>query len=96
VDDWNQTTPTTACGWLRAQAVRLVVVARSDKYESKIDTATGQRVCDTVTTAAPTWNGSAGAPILLTGSSWQCYRYQTFENITPTRNVIWMGTQAGC
>jgi type IV pilus assembly protein PilW len=82
---------------VRTPAVRLVVVARSDKYESKIDSATKQRVCDTVTTAAPTWDGSAGAPILLTGnSSWQCYRYQTFENIAPTRNVISMGTQAGC
>jgi type IV pilus assembly protein PilW len=96
VDTWNQTTPTTSCGWVRAQAVRLAVVARSDKYESKID-ATGHRVCDTVTTAAPAWSGSSAAPVVLTANTdWQCYRYQTFENIAPTRNVIWMGNQSGC
>ena len=101
VDDWNQTTPATACGWVRRPAIRLAIVARSDQYESKIDSVTGQRVCDTVTTTAPTWNGSASgttpAPVVLTANTdWQCYRYQTFENVVPARNVVWMGTQAGC
>ena len=97
VDTWNQTTPTTACGWVRAPAMRLAIVARSDVYETKIDSTTKQRVCDTVTTTAPTWNGTTSAPIVLSGNTtWQCYRYQTFENVIPARNVIWMGTQAGC
>ena len=96
IDTWSQTIPTTACGWVRTPAVRVAMVARSDSYESKLD-ASGHRVCDTVTAAAPTWMGAASNPVVLSGNTdWQCYRYQTFENVVPTRNIIWMGTQAGC
>lgn len=103
IDVWDQTTPTNACGWSRTQAVRFALVARSSQFESKVDTATGQRTCDTVTTTAPTWLGTAGVAFNLTANpdstpntTWQCYRYKTFENTAPTRNVIWMGTQAAC
>lgn len=110
VDVWDQTTPANACSWSRASAVRFVLVARSSQYESKTDPTTGLKVCDTVTTAARTWSGSTAtppststAPIDLTknpdnttNSEWQCYRYKTFETVAPTRNVVWMGTQAGC
>jgi type IV pilus assembly protein PilW len=104
VDAWDQTTPTTACTWARASAVRFGLLARSAQYETKIDTATGQRTCDPVTAATPTWTGSTGtstAPFVApfagsTAAEWQCYRYKTFENIAPTRNIVWMGTQAGC
>lgn len=97
VDAWSQTTPTDACGWSGALAVRFALVARSTQYESRIDDTTKQRVCDPVTGTAPTWSGSAGAPINLSGAAdWQCYRYRTFENVAPARNVVWMGVQAGC
>ena len=100
VDTWSQTTPTTACGWVRTAAVRLVVVARSDSYETKIDSTTKQRTCDTVTAAAPAWKGASGAsanPVDLTSyANWGCYRYRTFENTAPTRNIIFMGTESGC
>lgn len=94
-DVWDQTTPTTACGWARTSAIRLALVSRSNQYETKIDTTTKQRVCDQVTTTAPTWNGSTSIN-LSANSSWQCYRYRTFETIAPTRNVVWMGTQSSC
>lgn len=101
VDVWDQSTPTSSCTWARASAVRFGIVARSAQYETKIDTATKQRVCDQVTAAAPTWSGSTTAAFVppfagSTAAEWQCYRYKTFENIAPTRNIVWMGTQAGC
>lgn len=94
-DVWDQTTPTSACGWARTSALRLALVARSNQYETTLDASTGQRVCDQVTATAPTWNGGT-AINLSANSSWQCYRYRTFETIAPTRNVVWMGTQATC
>jgi type IV pilus assembly protein PilW len=94
---YDQTTPTSSCEWARTSAIRLALVARSSEYETKINSATGQRVCDTVTAAAPLWSGSADAPVDLTGSStWQCYRYKVFDTIAPARNVLWMGVQTGC
>lgn len=98
VDTYNQTTPalqtaapaagtpTTACGWARISTLRLVLVARNSQFEK-----------DPVTTAAPTWMGSATTPIILTASTtWQNYRYKTFETVVPIRNVAWQGAQAGC
>jgi type IV pilus assembly protein PilW len=103
VDAWDQTTPTNACGWVRTSAVRYALVARSAQYESKLDSGTGQRVGDTVTAAAPTWNGSADTPIDLsknpdgsTNADWQAYRYRTFQNVAPARNTVWMAGQSGC
>lgn len=117
IDDWDVRAPAAAvnasCSWARTPAVRFALVARSSQYESRINTGTGQRECDTVTGAAPGWNGAtdaiapidaaSAAPIDLTkkpdgtaNADWQCYRYRTFENIAPTRNVVWMGAQAGC
>jgi type IV pilus assembly protein PilW len=97
VDTWDQATPANACGWVRAPGIRLVMVARSSQYESRIDPVSGQRVGDPVTTAAPTWSGSAGAPIDLSANAdWRFYRYKTFENMAPPRNVVWMGAQSGC
>lgn len=94
VDTWDQTTPTDACARSRTPAVRFALVARSGQYETAI--SGGQRTCQQVTTAAPLWAGSAGAPINLSGAAdWQCYRYRTFEVIAPSRNVVWMGPQ-GC
>jgi type IV pilus assembly protein PilW len=96
VDAWDQTTPTNSCEWVRASTVRYAIVARSAQYESALD-ASGQRTCEAVTAAAPGWNGSAGAAINLgAATDWQCYRYRTFENVAPSRNIVWMGAQAGC
>jgi type IV pilus assembly protein PilW len=103
VDTWDQTTPTSACLWARAPAVRFALVAKSTQYETTLNAA-GQRVCDASTTpVAPTWQAttvtapSTALPIDLSAASdWQCYRYRTFENVAPSRNVVWMGVQAGC
>lgn len=97
VDSYDQTTPTDACGWARVASARVAIVARSAQYESQIDAGTGQRACQQVTTAAPAWQGTSAAPIVLSGlADWQCYRYRTFESVAPVRNVIWMGVQPGC
>jgi type IV pilus assembly protein PilW len=96
VDTWDQATPGNSCGWVRSSTVRYALVARSAQYETRID-GTGQRTCEQVTPATPDWNGGAGAAIdLSTAADWQCYRYRTFENVAPSRNIVWMGAQAGC
>ncbi len=72
----------------RIVAVRTVMVVRSSLMEKpNID-----GVCD-VTTSSPTWAGSAvaGGTIDLskTDADWKCYRYKTFENVIPLRNLMW-------
>ena len=90
VDTYNQTTPTTACGWAKVSAFRLVLVARNREYNKTENGAN-------VTTAAPTWDGSSGAAIDLSGDSeWQHYRYRVFQTVVPMRNLAWLGVQSGC
>ncbi len=85
-DLYDQTTPTTACGWVRASALRIALVARSGQYDK-----------NDVTAAAPAWAGSATTPIDLSGNGdWQHYRYKTFQTVVPLRNIAWMGVQSGC
>lgn len=86
VDVYNQTTPATACNWVRTAAIRLALVGRNAQLEKTA-----------VTTAAPTWLGSATSPINLTANaSWQSYRYKVFQTVVPIRNITTMGAQAGC
>lgn len=86
VDVYDQTTGTTACGWARTSAVRLVLVARSAQYER-----------DEVTAVAPAWLGSADTAIDLSGyAEWKHYRYKVFQTVVPIRNIAWMGVPTGC
>lgn len=84
VDVYNQTTPATYCGWARTPAIRLALVARSEQFEKTA-----------VTTAAPTWTGTA-AIVLTANTSWQNFRYKVFETSVPMRNIAWMGVITGC
>lgn len=78
--------PSVQCGWARIPAVRIVVVARGGVRESEV-----------VTVAAPTWAGTALAPIVLSANAdWQRFRYLTFQTLIPLRNMILMGAQPGC
>ena len=99
VNRYDQTTPTTNCGWARTPVIRLVLVGRG-QYEKNAATTnlantpvwTGTNV---TTTAVPT--NPAPVPIVLTGDvNWGNYRYKTMETVVPVHNVIWMGVQAGC
>ncbi|MDD5247667.1 MAG: PilW family protein [Rhodocyclaceae bacterium] len=94
MDVFDQTTPTTACGWARASAVRLVLVARNAQFEKTA-----------VTTAAPVWDGSAAdnppgstaaAIDLSANATWQNYRYKVFQTVVPLRNIAWLGAVSGC
>lgn len=86
VDAYDQAAPATACAWARVSAVRLALVARNAQFEKT-----------SVTAAAPTWDGSAGAAIDLSGNAnWQNYRYKLFQTVVPIRNVAWMGAVTGC
>lgn len=89
VDTWDQSTPAQpsppdqekfACLWARASAVRIAIVARNSMLNKEV-----------VTSAAPAWEGSAGAVINLTGrANWQNYRYKLVETTVPLRNIPWM------
>jgi type IV pilus assembly protein PilW len=92
VDTFDQTTPTDACGWVKAAAVRMVLVGRSGKKESS-----------DVTAASPVWAGAATHAIDITknpdgsaNADWRRYRYKTFETLVPLRNVTWQGVITGC
>jgi type IV pilus assembly protein PilW len=86
VSTYDQTTPSNACNWTRVSAIRLVLVARSSQYDKAV-----------ITSTAPTWSGTATAPIVLTGlTNWQHFRYKDFQTVVPIRNVAWMGVPVGC
>lgn len=86
VDTWDQTTPTTLCGWVRTPALRYVIVARASQPAGAGTTA-----------AAPAWQGAATDALDLSAlSNWQSYRYKPFESTALLRNVSWMGYRAGC
>ncbi|MBT9495137.1 MAG: PilW family protein [Paucibacter sp.] len=87
VDAYDQTTPATVAAWSCVLAAQVVMVTRSGQLEKEDATA-----------AAPTWAGSASAPISLSASrsDWKRYRYRTFESTVPLRNVGWPGAPAGC
>lgn len=88
-NEWSQAAPANVMSVL---AVRLAVVTRSVQPE-KPGVAGG--ACDT-TTVFPAWIDSATLPLDLSGNvglaatdDWKCYRYKTFENTVPLRNVVW-------
>ncbi len=97
VDVFDQTAPTSACTFARVSAAHLALVARSAQLERTA-----------VTTAAPTWEGTAvqivtpptnptAYPIDLTGNAtWQNHRYKVFQTVVPLRNLAWAGAQSGC
>lgn len=86
VDTYDQTAPASACQWARVLGARVALVARSAQYEKTA-----------VTTAAPTWKGSATAAIVLSGTTnWTHYRYKVFETVATSRNIAWMGVPASC
>lgn len=102
VTAYDQTTPTTACGWLRIPAVRLALVARSGQFEKGI-------VTRTVTDAAgpgdpppnaPTWAGNVTNPIVMGPSAgdqpWKHYRYKVFETLVPIRTLTYAQVQPQC
>lgn len=81
----------------RIVAVRVALVARSALMEKP----NADGVCDiTIAEAAgsraanaPSWAGGAidvsKNPDGSANANWQCYRYKTFENIIPMRNLMW-------
>lgn len=66
----------------RIKAIKLIIVARSNKKE-----------IGNVTTSAPTWyDVSTGTTTAINVSylpNWQHYRYKVYTTIIPLRNVIW-------
>lgn len=103
-ETYDQTTPTTGCGWARVSAVRLALVARNSQFDKNVVTNTARNAPAVVN--APTWERDNITPIIAaTGTlgpdtaadePWKHYRYKVFEGIVPIRNVAWMGVPTGC
>lgn len=90
VATYNQTTPTTACGWVRVPSVRVALVARAAQYDKDFDLSSQAAALASVNT----WAGSAGAPIVLSGlADWTHYRYKKYETTVPVRNIAWQAMQ---
>jgi type IV pilus assembly protein PilW len=95
VDGYDQITPGSAadvsgfplnCSIGRVLAARLAIVTRNSQMEKTA-----------VTTAEPSWAGSAAAPINVSADpNWQNYRYRVFQTVIPLRNVVSLGAQSGC
>jgi type IV pilus assembly protein PilW len=82
VDTYDQSTPTTHCGWARTFAIRLALVARNSSFDK----------ADAITTTDPAWAGSANAPISISSdTNWQHYRYKVFQTTVPIRNIVSTG-----
>ncbi|WPB57649.1 PilW family protein [Xylophilus sp. GOD-11R] len=103
VDTFDQLTPGVAsdsatipvyCKWARIVGVQIAVVARSQQYDQTL-AYTGYPTLTTTKTVLqpPTWAGSASAPITLTGTNWDRYRYTVMQTRIPLRNAIWQGAQ---
>ena len=100
----NQAQPATPCDWVRASAVNLVLVARSDEVEHNPENPAAEYV--TTATNAPTWTDNATVPLVSSSNAWQTsfsesnewrkYRYKTFETVISMRNVAWMGVPDAC
>jgi type IV pilus assembly protein PilW len=90
--EWTTTDPATTGGWANVLAVRLAMLMRSGQYERT-----------PVTTAIPTWSGSATSPLVVTNldgtastttptkptDDWRNYRYRVYETVIPLRNILW-------
>ncbi len=79
VDTYDQATPLSNCGLSRVLTTRLAIVTRNASYDKAV-----------VTSTAPTWMGTANAPIVLNGTdtNWDHYRYKLFQTEIPLRNII--------
>jgi len=93
VDTWTQTPRAKV---LTVLAVGLDLISRRAQPEVT-KTAAGIITTCATTTVAPIWidNNNVAldltnqADLKATGDDWRCYRYKTFENTVPLRNVIW-------
>lgn len=122
LDVWDRTAPVPAakagyanfengCAWLRVQAVRIALVARSSQPEKRVDgSLDGSRA---VTPTVPVWAGSDDLAVALdateaadvgftlpspspTWPTWQDFRYKVFQTIVPLRNITIQGVPAEC
>ena len=76
VDTWDQVTPTTVDLWRQVRAIQFAIVARSQKKEGTMVTATSLVL----------W---PGGPTLVLSDDQRKYRYKVFSSLVPLRNMIW-------
>lgn len=97
IDVFDTTTPTTAEGWQKVLAVRVIAVARSSTYEKDIVTSANPRwsVGSSPTVSGATTCGSNSCITLDVGAGAagdvpaKHYRYKVFDTVIPLRNLLW-------
>lgn len=97
IDVFDNTTPTTADGWQKVLAVRVIAVARSSTYEKDIVTSANPRwsVGSSPTVNGATTCGSGSCITLDVGADAtgdvpaKHYRYKVFDTVVPLRNLLW-------
>jgi len=83
VDTWNATAPTTQAEWEQVLAVRIAVVARSERDEKEEVTPSA---------LAPSWTvGGTTSSLIgnLDSTTRGRYRYRVIDTVIPLRNMIW-------
>ncbi|RJF98971.1 PilW family protein [Noviherbaspirillum saxi] len=97
---FDQTTPTTNCGWMRTPAVHLAITARNSQFNKEVVTKTGEGG------NAPSWQWEAAAslvgangalgPDAAADEPWKHYRYKVFQSLIPIRNVALVAPSSTC
>lgn len=93
---WDQSTPTSACGWARTPAVRAVLVMRNAQYEKTVVTTASSTVGTVTSWAGTTSIDLSKNPDGTSNADWGHYRYKKFEAFVPLRNITNLGVQTGC
>ncbi|MDB5839957.1 MAG: hypothetical protein JWQ23_1909 [Herminiimonas sp.] len=101
VDTWDAIAPVDAAGWQQILAIRVALVARSQKREPEMVTLDGNFAGTACASPAPPpaavcWrpdpDGNAMAIDVNIGNTmpeWRHYRYHVVETTIPVRNTIW-------
>ena len=82
VDTYNQTTPTTSCGWARVRSVRLVLAARNSQYNKAVG--------DVGRSGLGRQRGCRHRPVRHFGLGPLPLR--VFQTVVPIRNMVWLDT----
>ena len=77
VDEFTETSPSSAATWRQLLAVRIALLSRSPQWEKT-----------EITTAAPSWQGGEFT-MSNVGDDWRHYRYKVFQTTIPLRNMLW-------
>lgn len=99
VNAWDQTSPVSACGWLRTDAISVAMVARNTEFSTSTLTPTAPVWAEPAWSGTTvTWGGTTVTSIpidlsanvgLASGSTWKNYRYKFYSTVALLHSVTW-------